>query len=116
GRSRRQGGSRYGHHCGGLAPGGTLYDHLGRGSPVTVRGGAGNETFALQYVSPDIAPRIDGGGGVNTLDYSAYTGGVVVTLPLQTATHLLGRIAHIQNLTGGPGHHTPLGHPAPALP
>src|SRR5262249_13612982 len=100
----RQGPTDYGDHISGLIPGGTIYYQLGHGSPVTVRGGAGNETFALESVSPDIALRIDGGGGVNTLDYSAYTRGVVVNLPLQTATDVLGGIANIRNVTGGAGN------------
>jgi hypothetical protein len=47
--------------------------------------------------------RIDGGGGTNTLDYSAYTGNVLVNLQTGTATGVGGSIANIQNVTGGNG-------------
>ena len=43
------------------------------------------------------------GGGVNTLDYSAYTGDVVVDLPLGTATGFAA-ISNIQNVTGSIGN------------
>ncbi len=47
---------------------------------------------------------IDGGGGVNALDYSAYVGDVTVNLPLGTATGLDGGIANIRNVTGSVGN------------
>src|SRR5262245_60419214 len=49
-----------------------------------------------------VAGTIDGGGGVNTLDYSAYTAVVKVNLAAGTATGT-GGISGIQNVTGGQG-------------
>jgi hypothetical protein len=51
------------------------------------------------------AMSIDGGGGVNTLDYSIVTqqnghGGVAVDLVKGTATGLTGGIKRIQKVTG----------------
>jgi hypothetical protein len=43
-----------------------------------------------------------GGAGLNTLDYSSYTGNVVVDLPLQTATGIAS-ISKIQNVKGASG-------------
>ena len=43
------------------------------GSAVNVRGGAGDETFAIKSNNFAAAVSIDGGGGVNTLDYSSDT-------------------------------------------
>jgi len=45
---------------------------------------------------------IDGGGGTNTLDYSADTSGVVVDLGAGTATGT-GSVSNIRNVTGGFG-------------
>src|SRR5262249_1875986 len=87
----------------GLAPAVISWD-LGAGSAVAIRGGAAAETFALTSSAFVSRLSIDGGGGVNTLDYSATTGGVVVNLPLQTATGLRGGIANIQNVTGSAGN------------
>jgi hypothetical protein len=46
---------------------------------------------------------MDGGGGTNTLDYSAYMGNIIVNLQLNSATGVGGGIANIQNVTGGGG-------------
>jgi hypothetical protein len=47
---------------------------------------------------------IDGGGGTNTLDYSAYTSDVWTNFVMGTATGVAGGIANIQNATGGSGN------------
>jgi hypothetical protein len=73
-------------------------------SQVGLRGGAANETFVLKPGLPDVKLSIDGGGGSNGLDYSAYTGDVVVDLPLGMATGFAGGISHIQNVTGSIGN------------
>src|SRR5262249_56834415 len=39
----------------------------------------------------------------NTLDYSAYSGSVIVDLPLGTATGVGGMVSKIQNVVGGSG-------------
>jgi Ca2+-binding RTX toxin-like protein len=53
----------------------------------------------------NITGLIDGGGGINTLDYSAYTTDVTVDLGAGAATGT-GRISNIQNATGGSGNDT----------
>ncbi len=58
-------------HVVGLAPANLGWD-IGRNSSVSILGGAANETFALRntdFVAPIF---IDGGGGVNELDYGSY--------------------------------------------
>jgi hypothetical protein len=60
----------YGNHIEGFAPS-TVYWNLGANASVSLRGGAANESFALPSTSFASAISIDGGGGVNTLDYSA---------------------------------------------
>ena len=77
---------------------------LGAGSSVSVRGDAGNERFVLKGLPPGVRVRIDGGGGANTLDYSAWMGDVTVDLPLGTATGLAGGISAIQNVVGSVGN------------
>jgi hypothetical protein len=54
---------------------------------------------------------IDGGGGVNTLDYFQYTTGVNADLAAGTATGT-GGISNIQNVTGGIGSDTLAGDEA----
>src|SRR5262249_60762671 len=52
-----------------------------------------------------------GGGGPNTLAYSADTTGVTVTPPTGTATGT-GGVANIQNVTGSPANDRITGSPA----
>jgi hypothetical protein len=81
-----------------------VYWRLNPGSSVALRGGAGDETFALTGALPNVKLSIDGGGGVNTLDYSGWTGAVTVILQQGTATGLDGGIANIRNVTGSVGN------------
>jgi hypothetical protein len=71
-------------------------------------GGAGNDTFAFQTnaqgVAGSLRGKIDGGGGINTLDYSALTTGVTVDLATRIATGAAGGIANIRNVTGSKGN------------
>ncbi len=67
-------------------------------------GGGGNDRFFFANGAAT-AGRIDGGGGVNTLDYSAYTTGVAVDLAAGTAAGTAGIVTGtIQNVTGGSGN------------
>jgi hypothetical protein len=69
-------------------------------------GGANDDTFLFNDGAA-VSGKIDGGGGVNTLDYSAYASTVIVDLPLQQATGVFGfapyGLANIQNAIGGSG-------------
>jgi ELWxxDGT repeat protein len=67
-----------------------------------LKGGSGNDTFAFAD-GASVAGTVDGGGGVNTLDYSAYTTGVTVNLLLGTATGTAG-VLNVANVTGGSGN------------
>jgi Ca2+-binding RTX toxin-like protein len=69
---------------------------------ANLTGGAGADTFLLAD-GQGISGVIDGGGGVNTLDYGAYTTGVSVNLADGTATNVAGGIRNIQNALGGVG-------------
>ena len=65
----------------GLAQG-RIFWKLGTDSPVSILGGDGNETFAMEGPLPNVALAINGGGGVNTLDFSAYpAGGDALSIP-----------------------------------
>src|SRR5262249_8219981 len=55
----------------------------------SLSGGGGDDTFRFADQS-SIGGTIDGGGGTNTLDYSAYTTGVMVNLAAGTATGMSG--------------------------
>jgi hypothetical protein len=65
-------------------------------------GGSQADTFKF-VTGGSVTGAINGGGGVNTLDYSAYVGDIVVDLALGTATAVSGGIANIQNVTGSQG-------------
>jgi Ca2+-binding RTX toxin-like protein len=74
----------------------------GAGKPVTfttfanLTGGAGNDTFAFADKAT-VSGKIDGGGGTNALDYSAYTTGVKVNLGAN-APSLIGTVGGDQEV------------------
>ncbi|MHC4499393.1 MAG: LEPR-XLL domain-containing protein, partial [Planctomycetota bacterium] len=70
-------------------------------------GGIGADTFIFADGSM-VSGVIDGGGGVNTLDYSACTGDVAVYLDAGAATGT-GGIRNIQDVTGGSGNDSLIG-------
>jgi hypothetical protein len=72
-------------------------------------GGAGLDTFQFADKT-SVSGRIDGGGGGDWLDYSAYVTGVVVNLAAGTATGAAGGIANIRNVIGGTGADTLTGN------
>ena len=67
---------------------------------VGVTAGSGNDVFKFADAA-GVSGKIDGGSGVNTLDYSACTTGVTVNLATGTATGT-GGIVHFQNVIGTP--------------
>ncbi len=64
-----------------------------------VLGGGGDDVFAFTG-SASIDGALDGGAGVNRLDYSGYGTGIVVDLPLGAATGIVGGFENITNITG----------------
>ena len=68
-------------------------------------GGPGGDTFRFAdgTALAGGTGRIDGGGGTNALDYSAWTTAVVVNLTAGTATGTAG-VQKIQNVIGGSGN------------
>jgi hypothetical protein len=64
-------------------------------------GGPANNTFVFAD-GAGISGNLDGGGG-GSLNYSAYGSSVIVDLQTATATGVGGRLANIQNVTGGSG-------------
>jgi hypothetical protein len=72
-----------------------------------VSGGSGPDTFRF-LDGASLSGKIDGGGAVNALDYSAgWSGNVVVNLQIGLATAVAGGVTNIRNLRGaargGPG-------------
>jgi hypothetical protein len=80
-----------------------IYLALYGGGTVNVLGGSGGNVFHVKS-APPFSLGIDGGSGVNTLDYSGYVGDVVVDLALGTATGLTAGIRNIRNVTGSIGN------------
>jgi hypothetical protein len=70
---------------------------------VTLRGGSGNDTFKMISL-PSTRFAIQGGADTNTLSYAAWTGDVLVDLPLGYATGLSGGVSGIANVTGSKGN------------
>ena len=66
---------------------------------IEYRGGAGDDIFVL---SDDVVVggKINGQGGNDTLDYSAYGSAVSVDLETGTATNILGKLASIETVLG----------------
>ncbi len=70
---------------------------------ANLTGGSLADTFAFAK-GGRVAGTIDGGGGVNTLDYSGYTGNVTVNLPLGTASLVGGGVKNIRDVVGSSGN------------
>jgi hypothetical protein len=89
--------------------GSTITWYTDDATALAVRGGAADDTFAVKGVTTPGVLRLDGGGGVNTLDYSGYdlaqagASGVVVNLRQGTATGL-ANIANIRDVVGSAGN------------
>ena len=69
-------------------------------SVENLTGGSAADTFKFSN-GKSVSGKIDGGGGIDTLDYSLYATGVTVNLGAGTATGT-GSIANIENVTGSP--------------
>jgi hypothetical protein len=65
-------------------------------------GGSQADTFAFVN-GGSVTGAVNGGGGVNALDYSGLTGNVIADLPLGVATLVGGGVQNIQNVAGGGG-------------
>ena len=74
------------------------------GTAFELNAGAGSDSVAVLHGAAAGSLTLDGQGGVNTLDYSAYATDVVVNLTLGTSTDVAGGIANVSNVTGGGGH------------
>jgi hypothetical protein len=66
---------------------------------VTLKTGSGNDAFRVHDSTEAPVLTLDGGGGTNWLDYSAYGSGVAVNLAAGTATGFAG-ISGIENVVG----------------
>jgi parallel beta-helix repeat protein len=80
---------------------GTVADFSFRGIE-DLSAGAGADDFQFAD-GARVTGRIDGGGGQNTLDYSAYTSGITVNLLTGRATGVVHGIHHFVNVFGGSG-------------
>jgi hypothetical protein len=77
-------------------------------------GGAGDDRFAFQP-GGSIAGSLDGGGGSNTLDYSALSTPVTLDLQGHTATGIGGTFANISHFIAGSGGNTLVGPDTPSV-
>ncbi len=82
---------------------GTLDGRLSFTGIEYLTGGSGYDTFAFAN-GAKVTGSIDGGGGSNTLDYSAYKTNLIVDLALGSATGVGGTVSNIGNVLGGSGN------------
>jgi hypothetical protein len=92
----------YGFSISGLVPTGIYLSAENATYNTNLRTGAGDKTFNMQAAPQGVALTLDAGRGTNTLDYTGFTGNVLVDLPLGSATGFSG-ISHIQNVQGASG-------------
>ncbi|MCA9138115.1 MAG: hypothetical protein KDB00_15190, partial [Planctomycetales bacterium] len=69
-----------------------------------LQAGNGTDVFLFEPDALPIAGNIDGGGGVNSLDYSPFTTGVYVNIAAGQADHVTGNVSSIASVIGGAGH------------
>jgi hypothetical protein len=81
---------------------GTLTGGISFSNFQNLLGGSGNDAFVVGD-AVGVDGSINGGGGSNTLDESAYTTGVTVNLAVSTATGVGGTFANLQNFVGSSG-------------
>jgi Ca2+-binding RTX toxin-like protein len=116
----------------GIAPAMISYTPLNEIQRVTIKGGNGGNRFNITSTSNSIpklltsgsgadsfvfanngtltgSGSIDGGGGTDTLDYSAYTTPVNVDAGTATGTKFPNGISNIENATGGSANDTLFG-------
>jgi hypothetical protein len=74
-----------------------------------LKGGKGDDLFDFAD-GARISGAVNGGGGTNSLDYSAYTSRVLVDLKIASATGVGSGVANIQNVTGGAGSNLLVGN------
>jgi Ca2+-binding RTX toxin-like protein len=72
-------------------------------SVQNLTGGFAGDAFQFQ-TGGSLSGKIDGGAGINNLDYSAFLGDVTVDLPLSIASAVAKGIFNIQNVTGSQGN------------
>lgn len=74
-------------------------------------GGSGTDIFRLSN-GQGVSGAIDGGGGVNTLNYVAYRTAMLVNLTLGSATGVAAGVSNIANVVGGTGNDILVGNAA----
>jgi Ca2+-binding RTX toxin-like protein len=89
-------------------------------SAANLTGGRAGNTFKFLHsplgnVNGGLTGVLDGGGGVNTLDYSSLTQGVAVNLATGKATNVKGGIHHITVVLGGRGNNVLTGGNQPTI-
>ncbi|MEZ6031499.1 MAG: hypothetical protein R3C17_00220 [Planctomycetaceae bacterium] len=75
----------------------------------SIIGGSQDDRFLFASESTILSGSVDGGDGINTIDYSAFTDSFSVWADLQPENGIatnLGAISRIQNVTGGAGDDT----------
>ena len=88
---------------------GSLNGNITFNSFGNIVGGTANDVFSFAYTG-SLSGSINGGGGIDWLDYSAIKTPINVNLATGAATLIAGGISNIQNLRGGSGGNTLTGN------
>jgi hypothetical protein len=91
---------------------GTLDGIVGFASVQNLVGGSANDVFDLQ-TGGSLDGSLNGGGGTNTLDYTAYKGDVFVDLLRQTASLVGQGVSNVANVFGSQGNNLIVGDAGP---
>jgi Ca2+-binding RTX toxin-like protein len=84
-------------------PNAVTVDGLSLSGFQSLTGGSGKDRFVF-LTGGGVSGSIDGGGGVNTFDYSQFVGDITVNLMIGTATGVGQSVSNIQNVTGSIGN------------
>jgi hypothetical protein len=87
---------------------GTLDGTVAFSGVQNLTGGSAGNTFQF-HTGGSLSGTLNGGGGTNTLDYTAYKGDILVDLLLHTASLVGQGVANIANVTGSQGNNLLVG-------
>lgn len=79
------------------------YNGLTFGAVENLKGGSASDLFSFRN-GKSVDGSINGGGGVDALDYTAYSTDLYVNLALGQATGVKVRVSFIEQVTGGAGN------------
>lgn len=90
---------------------GTINGTLAYSSFQNLTGGTGTDTFAFAS-GGSVSGQLKGGGGSDTLDYSALSSNLVVDLSIGKVPNVGGGVSGVHNVVSSTGNNTIIAHPS----